>query len=737
MNWTRRSRWLPTLLVLGAPFFLTTATQAFIISGTATNNQGGAPVAGVDVKLFTSGGTPIGIPPTLTDGAGFYSISPIPNGSYILGFEPPAATGLLAQNVSGVTVNNGDLTVDVQLDPGLILSGFVRDTLGQPIAGIDLNVYDRGSGDKLETPGDNTDVLGFYDVVVPDGRYILRWRTVDTTARWVAFELDDVEIQADTAIDVTLQSGWFVTGTVTGPGAVPLGNADLDFVDVLTSALIVTPTDNTDSFGRYKVVVPSGTFDVSADPVLPTTLLSGFEPGFVLSGDTTLDFQLVVGLTLSGRLTGPLGAGVAGADIDVRDAVTGVKLVTPGDNTDALGFYSISVPTGTFHLDYQPTVLSGLAPVRLSDVLLGVDTTINVQVFDGLVLSGIIQRGGAIPVAGVDLDVKVASTGATVPVVGDLTDALGAFSMVIPAVPVNVEVEPPLLLRLSSVLIAGLAPGGDTSITVVLDTGLLVSGFVTDSTGSVPVPGVDVMAIVSAGGDTVFTPGNHTDLLGAYQILVPPDTYDLYYRPDSLSGIPDTVILASVIVSKDTVINVSLAGAPPTVPHMVIDSSSMTFAAVENGATPGSRSFLLTNSGAGTLSWSASKSQSWLTVSPGSGSGNSQSIQVSVNTTALAPAAYFDTVVVASVNADNSPLVVPITYTVTFAGGSARGDVNNNGTVTSADIIYLVNYVFKGGPDPLPTVDNGDTNCSGTVTSADVIGLVNYVFKGAPEPFCP
>ena len=29
------------------------------------------------------------------------------------------------------------------------------------------------------------------------------------------------------------------------------------------------------------------------------------------------------------------------------------------------------------------------------------------------------------------------------------------------------------------------------------------------------------------------------------------------------------------------------------------------------------------------------------------------------------------------------------------------GDVNNSGNLTSGDIIYLVNFVFKGGPPPV------------------------------------
>jgi hypothetical protein len=62
------------------------------------------------------------------------------------------------------------------------------------------------------------------------------------------------------------------------------------------------------------------------------------------------------------------------------------------------------------------------------------------------------------------------------------------------------------------------------------------------------------------------------------------------------------------------------------------------------------------------------------------------------------------------------------------------GDVNLSGAVTSADIIYLVNYVFKGGAPPLPCIAAGDVNCSGQVNSTDIIYLVSGVFKGGPPP---
>ena len=67
-------------------------------------------------------------------------------------------------------------------------------------------------------------------------------------------------------------------------------------------------------------------------------------------------------------------------------------------------------------------------------------------------------------------------------------------------------------------------------------------------------------------------------------------------------------------------------------------------------------------------------------------------------------------------------------------GDITRGDANDNGTITSSDIIYIVNYVFKIGPPPIPTEEVGDVDCTGAITSADVIYLVSFVFKGGPAP---
>ena len=63
------------------------------------------------------------------------------------------------------------------------------------------------------------------------------------------------------------------------------------------------------------------------------------------------------------------------------------------------------------------------------------------------------------------------------------------------------------------------------------------------------------------------------------------------------------------------------------------------------------------------------------------------------------------------------------------------GDVNADDVINSADVVYLINYLFKGGPAPNPSCA-GDVNCDDVVNSADVVYLINYLFKGGPPP-CP
>jgi len=74
-------------------------------------------------------------------------------------------------------------------------------------------------------------------------------------------------------------------------------------------------------------------------------------------------------------------------------------------------------------------------------------------------------------------------------------------------------------------------------------------------------------------------------------------------------------------------------------------------------------------------------------------------------------------------------------YWQSFEECAGRGDANGDGVINSADVVYLINYLFKGGPSPEPLC-NGDVNCDGIINSADVVYLINYLFKGGPPPGC-
>ena len=64
-----------------------------------------------------------------------------------------------------------------------------------------------------------------------------------------------------------------------------------------------------------------------------------------------------------------------------------------------------------------------------------------------------------------------------------------------------------------------------------------------------------------------------------------------------------------------------------------------------------------------------------------------------------------------------------------------RGDVNEDGVVDIADVMFLINYLFIGGSPPQP-MEAGDCNCDGVVDVADVMYLINYLFMGGAPPGC-
>jgi len=49
------------------------------------------------------------------------------------------------------------------------------------------------------------------------------------------------------------------------------------------------------------------------------------------------------------------------------------------------------------------------------------------------------------------------------------------------------------------------------------------------------------------------------------------------------------------------------------------------------------------------------------------------------------------------------------------------------------DLIYLIHWLYKGGPAPDPAC-KADANCDGVGDIGDVIYLINYLFRFGPAP---
>jgi hypothetical protein len=70
-------------------------------------------------------------------------------------------------------------------------------------------------------------------------------------------------------------------------------------------------------------------------------------------------------------------------------------------------------------------------------------------------------------------------------------------------------------------------------------------------------------------------------------------------------------------------------------------------------------------------------------------------------------------------------LGIPVEYICGDTDGSVAIDID--------DVVYLIAFIFSGGPEPVP-YESGDANCSGGVDIDDVVWLISYIFSGGYAP---
>ncbi|MGB5105361.1 MAG: M1 family aminopeptidase [Candidatus Zixiibacteriota bacterium] len=84
-------------------------------------------------------------------------------------------------------------------------------------------------------------------------------------------------------------------------------------------------------------------------------------------------------------------------------------------------------------------------------------------------------------------------------------------------------------------------------------------------------------------------------------------------------------------------------------------------------------------------------------------------------------------------DSDSPPNQRTFSLSVTIDKALLVGDCSGNGRIDIADAVFLINYIFAGGPEPSPLV-LGDVDCNAMITISDAVFLVNYLYSAGPAP---
>lgn len=224
-----------------------------------------------------------------------------------------------------------------------------------------------------------TDPSGMYGVSVPSGTYSVRFEPPSGSRFVPQYWKNALHVKTSTpvvvkdadvlGVNAALDTGWFVSGTVTNAttgaaveGVLVAGTSTAgDFV-------VGTGVARSDVSGRFRLTVAEGTFRVNFSPPVASRLLRQWWRSAASSSGATL-------LTVSGADIADIDAALArGSAISgsVVSAATGTRPATnvivcpslassesifsadlPCEGLDPSGGYAVSVPAGTYRMGFD------------------------------------------------------------------------------------------------------------------------------------------------------------------------------------------------------------------------------------------------------------------------------------------------------------------------------------------------------------------------------------------------
>jgi hypothetical protein len=376
--------------------FSITLNPGGAIAGTVTNNAGGAPLRGVQIKAFNGTGRLVGV--ARSNLLGRYRMEGIPSGSYFvlteneLGFQDELYNNLACEPfcnpVTGASVAvTAPVTtggIDFGLNESASISGTVTNASATPQANVPVEIYGQ-IGNLLRTTTTNTSgQFRFADLAA--GRFYVRTR--DTSGRtddvyWQAgnpnntsaTEPDCVgqacQVRRGTPIDLSaggsftsanlvLAAPGVISGQVTNQGTsaamsgvqVALYDARGALVNTVSSGVTGNYSFNALAAGNYFAVTRGtpGFIDEAFNNLPCSASCDGLLglPIVVTAGATTpgVNFALSVGASISGTVRDPALSPVVGTTVQVYDS-NGIAFAQTATNPS--GNYEVTnIADGTF-----------------------------------------------------------------------------------------------------------------------------------------------------------------------------------------------------------------------------------------------------------------------------------------------------------------------------------------------------------------------------------------------------
>jgi len=308
--------------------------RGVLVSGTVFDDFGVPLQEDTDVRVQLAQDSPFFAPDRVTaDGdTGTYAIGPLPLDVVTFLLEPPGDSGFPAQRFSRRILGPATQVEDFTLQRGYVLSGTIRrDDGATPEGNVEVELVPTNGA--LTPDDDETDGNGRYEISLFPGTYEMHLTPRPDNLQLP--EIRSITISGPTVLDVTLQRGAMVQGTVRDPSGTPAQDIRVEIRGVPGAS------DRTDGAGQYSFLAPAGTHTLSLTaedgPFEDMALTPVAGVVVSLPGPILRDIMFTLATTgsrvISGTVFAPDGATtVSGVVVDAMDtngAVVGKTFSDP------------------------------------------------------------------------------------------------------------------------------------------------------------------------------------------------------------------------------------------------------------------------------------------------------------------------------------------------------------------------------------------------------------------------